>query len=62
MEKIAISIEELAKQLGISRSIAYKLSRSQGFPIVKIGRRRVVDLAGLREWMDSHREDSQEAN
>ena len=51
MERLTISIEEMAKQLGISRPTAYTLANSEGFPVLKIGKRKVVPVLGLQEWI-----------
>ena len=50
-KKLAVSVEEAADMLGVGRSIAYQLSRSDGFPTVRIGRRVLVPLAELRAWL-----------
>ena len=51
MEQLTISVEEMAKQLGISKPTAYTLTNSAGFPILKIGKRKVVPIQGLQEWI-----------
>jgi excisionase family DNA binding protein len=51
MERLTISIEEMAKQLGIFRPTAYTLANSEGFPVLKIGKRKVVPAQGLQEWI-----------
>ena len=51
MEKLVLSITELADVLGISRSKAYELTNVSGFPTVRIGKRIVVPIAALNEWM-----------
>jgi excisionase family DNA binding protein len=51
MDSLTISIEEMAKQLGISRPTAYKLSNSEGFPLLKILGRKLVPVQGLQEWV-----------
>ena len=54
MEKLTISVDELATQLGISRPLAYELTRRDGFPAVRLGERRIViPLDGLKRWLDS---------
>ena len=62
MEKLTISINELAQRLGISRTSAYWLSRSPGFPTIRIGRRRLIDVKKLEVWLASQSgaEDQQE--
>jgi excisionase family DNA binding protein len=51
MERLTISVEEMAKELGISKPTAYTLANSEGFPILKIGKRKVVPVQGLQEWV-----------
>lgn len=43
---------DLAAYLNISRSGAYKLMHSDGFPVLHIGRRMVVPQEKLIEWLD----------
>lgn len=49
---LTCSVEEAAKILGVSRSMAYQLVRSEGFPTVKIGRRLLVSVKGLERWVE----------
>ena len=51
MEKITISVSELGEMLGIGRNSAYALVHQQGFPSVQLGKRIVVPVEGLREWL-----------
>lgn len=39
---LMLSVQEIAKVLGISKTSAYELVRSKGFPVLKIGSRMVV--------------------
>ena len=41
-EKLTLSVEEAGKVLGVSRQIAYKLSRQADFPTLHIGRRVLI--------------------
>ena len=52
MENLGISITELAKTLGIGRNTAYAMTRQEGFPCIRLGRRTVVLVEGLREWLE----------
>lgn len=52
MEKLTCSIPEMAEILGISKSRAYPLARSAGFPAITIGKRVVISIKGLQEWVD----------
>ena len=47
IEKLVISVAETAKILGISLPTAYRAD----FPAFHIGRRALVDRAGLEQWI-----------
>lgn len=51
-EKLTLSVEEAGKLLGVSRQIAYQLSRRADFPTLHIGRRVLVPRKQLEQWMD----------
>ncbi len=51
-EKLTLSVEEAGKLLGVSRAIAYQLSRRADFPTLRIGKRVLVPKKQLEEWMD----------
>ncbi len=53
-EKLTLSVEEAGKLLGVSRQIAYQLSRRADFPTLHIGRRVLVPRKQLEQWMDRH--------
>lgn len=48
---LMLSVPEMAAALGISRSGAYELARSEGFPALRIGNRIVIPKDELREWI-----------
>jgi excisionase family DNA binding protein len=48
---LALSDEDVAQVLGISRANAYALMHSKGFPTLKIGKRMTVPKDKLIEWM-----------
>lgn len=50
-EKHILSVPELADYLGIGRTLAYQLSRSTNFPTLKIGKRTLIPVEGLNEWL-----------
>ena len=49
---LALSAEDVAQVLGISRANAYELMHSEGFPTLKIGKRMTVPKDKLIEWID----------
>ena len=51
---LALSAEDVAQVLGVSRAQAYNLMRSKGFPTLKIGKRMTVPKNKLIEWIDAN--------
>lgn len=51
---IMLSVLQLASALGISRSGVYALTRSEGFPALKIGSRIVVPKDKLLCWINEN--------
>ena len=49
---LALSADDVAQVLGISRANAYTLMHSKGFPTIKIGKRMTVPKDKLIEWID----------
>ena len=48
------SVQEIAKVLGISKTSAYDLVRSKGFPVLKIGSRLIVPKDKFRKWVEQN--------
>lgn len=51
MEKLTYSVDEMAAAVGISRPKAYELANSEGFPVVRVGRRIRIPVAALENWL-----------
>ena len=49
---LVLNAVQLARVLGISRSNAYALLHSKGFPTLRIGKRMVVSKEKLLEWLE----------
>ena len=49
---LMFSVEEMGKSLGISRAKAYELTRSSGFPKVRLGKRILIPIDGLKRWIE----------
>ena len=54
LEQLSISVKELSEVLGISKPIAYKLANSKGFPILQIGRRKIIPVKKLEKWLEEN--------
>ena len=54
-EKLTLSVEELAKELGISKPIAYELIKRDGFPSIRVSERRIIiPVEALRAWLNTN--------
>ena len=49
---MAMTVQDMAEELTVGRSVAYELVQQQGFPSFMIGRRVLVSRKGLQEWID----------
>jgi len=49
-----MTVEEVARALQVSRSTAYDLVRSEGFPKIRIGRRLLVPRKAFRDWLEEN--------
>ena len=53
IEKSTMSVQELARQMGISLPKAYELVKEPGFPTIRIGTRILIPTEGFRDWLRS---------
>ena len=52
MGKLAFSVSELSEVLGVNKNYIRELIREEGFPVVKMGKRKiVVPVDALRIWL-----------
>jgi excisionase family DNA binding protein len=52
LEPLLVTVEETGRLLGgISKPSVYKLIHSEGFPVVRLGKRTLVSVQGLQEWI-----------
>lgn len=56
MDKIAITVTEAAKLLGMCSKTVYTLTRRADFPAFRAGGRIVISVEGLREWVKKQAE------
>lgn len=53
-----LSVDQLAALLGISRAGAYTYVHTDGFPLVRVGKRMLVPRDKLIAWLDAQTEDA----
>ncbi len=50
-QKAILSVKEMATFLGVSETVAYRLTHSKGFPVLCLGKRRLIPIEELRNWI-----------
>lgn len=48
-----ISPKEMGQYLGIHLNAAYQLSKQQGFPSLRVGKKILIPKQGLAKWLES---------
>lgn len=51
-EQIALTVEQAAQSLGISRPTMLELTHKAGFPCFRVGRRILIPRQALIAWAD----------
>lgn len=53
-QRMTMNVEEMARQLNVSRPTAYELTKREGFPAIHIGRRIVIPVDRLSSWLSEN--------
>lgn len=51
MEKLAVTVPEMAKMLGIGINNAYMLTKRRDFPSIRVGKKILVPVEALKKWV-----------
>jgi len=54
MEKLTMTVRELSEMMIVSLPTAYAMTNIKGFPVIKIGRRKLIPVDGLRLWLEQN--------
>jgi excisionase family DNA binding protein len=52
VDTLTYSVDEVAAQLGVARSVAYEAVRSGLIPAIRVGRRWLVPRRRFHDWLD----------
>lgn len=50
--RITINTREAAQILGVSLPTMYELVHAEGFPSIRVGRKILINVEGLRNWVN----------
>ena len=51
LEPLVVSAPEAARLLGVSKPTIYQYIHQSDFPAFKLGRRTLISVDGLKEWV-----------
>lgn len=51
-----LNVKQLADYLGIGMNTAYQLVKMQGFPALKLGKRIIIPIDSLEDWVKKETE------
>ena len=51
MEKLTLTVSEVGAVMGISRPLAYQLANRADFPVIRVGRRKIIPVEGFKRWL-----------
>ncbi|WP_411678579.1 helix-turn-helix domain-containing protein [Caproicibacter sp.] len=49
---LILTVEHISQIMGISRVGAYELTKTDGFPVIRVGRRITIPKIAFIEWLD----------
>lgn len=52
-DRLALSVREARKLLGIGQATIYRAMNEGKIPAVKFGKRTLIPTKGLRDWLDA---------
>lgn len=52
MDPIAVTVQEAAQMLGVSKPTVYSMIHGEGLPHIKLNRRTLIPIERLREWVN----------
>lgn len=50
--RITIPLKEASEMLGLSTATMYKLVHSEGFPSIRVGKKILINVEGLKNWLN----------
>lgn len=54
MEKLMVTVAEAAEMMNLSKPSVYDLCKRPDFPALRFGRKVLIPVDRLREWVNDH--------
>ena len=52
-EKLTYTVVEAAAALCVSKTVMYQLIRTDGFPVISVGNKRLIPIKSFKRWVDT---------
>ena len=52
MQKLTMTVKEMAQAVGVSIPTAYAMTHRADFPLLTVGRRRLIPIAAFESWLN----------
>ena len=49
--KLVLNVRELADRLQVSMPTAYAMTELPGFPVLRVGRKKLIPITDLERWL-----------
>ena len=49
---LTLTVPQFCKQMNVSKSVAFEMINSKGFPVFRVGTKYLISTKGLQEWID----------
>lgn len=51
-KKLTYTVVEAAIAMGVSKSVMYQLIRTDGFPVISVGNKRLIPIESFERWIE----------
>lgn len=51
VESLVLTVKQLAEQMQISLPTAYELTNREGFPVIRVGTKKLIPIEPLKDWL-----------
>jgi len=49
---LTLTVPQFCKQMNVSRTVAYDMINSKGFPAFRVGAKYLINTMGLQQWIN----------
>jgi len=50
--RLTFTVKQLAERLQVSMPTAYAMTKQKGFPVFRVGKKKLIPLTALERWLE----------